>query len=82
MSLPALQFTREPVATKCQCGAFTVELPDGSQTFCKGENLSKFFPKLNTFNERVFAHCNHCVNHWGLDLCDCGCGADKGECTC
>lgn len=24
--------------------------------------------------------CNHCVNHWGIDLCECGSGARVGEC--
>ena len=24
--------------------------------------------------------CNHCVNHWGLDLCACGNGEDPEEC--
>lgn len=26
--------------------------------------------------------CNHCVNHWGIDLCECGSGARVGECEC
>ena len=26
--------------------------------------------------------CNHCINHWGIDLCDCGSGEKPGECSC
>lgn len=26
--------------------------------------------------------CNHCVNHWGIDLCECGSCARVGECEC
>jgi hypothetical protein len=27
-----------------------------------------------------FYNCNHCVNHWGLDLCKCGSGDPVGSC--
>lgn len=26
--------------------------------------------------------CNHCVNHWGIDLCECGSGEEVGKCNC
>jgi hypothetical protein len=26
--------------------------------------------------------CDHCVNHWGIDLCECESGARVGECEC
>lgn len=26
--------------------------------------------------------CDHCVNHWGIDLCDCGSEHKVGECEC
>lgn len=26
--------------------------------------------------------CDHCVNHWGIDLCGCGSGQKVGKCEC
>ena len=26
--------------------------------------------------------CNHCVNHYGIDLCECGSGKAVGKCEC
>lgn len=67
-------------ATKCQCGAITIS--DGSfsnsmteETF---DNLSEVLEV--TFTTNVFSNCNHCVNHWGIDLCGCGSGEPVGEC--
>lgn len=25
---------------------------------------------------------HHCVNHWGIDLCECGSGEPVDECSC
>lgn len=68
--------------SRCQCGAVTVITDEGDYS-CKARNLRKFFPnidlrKLEQFPE-TFA-CNHCVNHYGLDLCGCGSGKPFGKC--
>ena len=26
--------------------------------------------------------CDHCVNHWGIDVCECGSGEPVGKCEC
>ena len=28
----------------------------------------------------MFVNCNHCINHWGIDLCACGSGEDFDKC--
>lgn len=68
--------------SRCQCGAITIITDQGDYS-CKARNLSKFFPdtdlrKLKRFHE-TFA-CNHCVNHYGLDLCGYGSGEPFGKC--
>lgn len=68
--------------SKCQCGAITI-YTDTLNYSCKQENLKKFFPdidlrKITRYQESYC--CDHCVNHYGLDLCGCGSGADFGEC--
>ena len=68
--------------TKCSCGAITIETDCGEYS-CKMENLKKFFPgidlrKIHKYQDTFC--CNHCVNHYGLDLCGCGSGEDFGEC--
>jgi uncharacterized protein YchJ len=64
----------------CQCGAVTV-YGDDWETSIKEENLKLFFPN-ETFKRRetTYCNCNHCVNHWGADLCECGSGEEPQEC--
>ena len=26
--------------------------------------------------------CDHCINHYGLDICSCGSGKAVGKCSC
>lgn len=67
---------------RCACGAITVMggrsnvsfLPKNRQYVAPGLDLRKLH-KLNTY-----CNCNHCVNHWGLDLCACGSGLPPDEC--
>ena len=74
----------KPIAYyKCQCGAITIIDDDGSEYSCRQSNLRKFFPgidlrKLDRYQETY--NCNHCVNHYGLDLCGCGSGEEYGHC--
>ena len=68
---------------KCECGAITLSFED-KEYYLLNENLEKFFPNLNLEgvpSQKTFA-CNHCVNHWGLDLCGCGSGEKVSECEC
>ena len=72
----------------CYCGAFTFE-KNGQDVSVEPKNASKFFPLISQdeffeLQKRVvpnYSNCNHCVNHWGLDLCKCGSGYAPDECT-
>lgn len=67
-------------ATKCDCGAVTVSCDEprfsNSMTM---DTFLKEFPNI-PLEDEMFCNCNHCVNHWGLDLCGCGSGEPVGEC--
>lgn len=68
---------------KCSCGAITLSTRTSRSYSCKQENLQKFFPgiDLNSIEQLPDSYCcDHCVNHYGLDLCGCGSGEDFGEC--
>lgn len=72
---------------KCICGALTFEREHGIGYSVEANNAPKYFPVLSeTFFERLekqvpeYCNCNHCVNHWGLDLCACGSGEQTAEC--
>ena len=71
----------------CVCGAITFEREQDVSWSVSLENVSSFFPELpGAFFEILhsfvgeYSNCNHCVNHWGLDLCACGSGEDPEEC--
>ena len=70
--------------SKCTCGAITLFMESGESYSCKQKNLKKFFPnidlrKIERYQESYC--CDHCVNHYGLDLCGCGSGEDFGKCN-
>lgn len=69
--------------SKCECGAITI-YTDSAEYSCKQRNLRKFFPNVDLRKivryETSFC-CNHCVNHYGLDLCGCGSGEEFGKCN-
>ena len=79
---------------KCSCGAYTIEVEDLRTGERKQVNyigtLKSFAEEYgmvnNTIGSRLrwnknsYANCNHCVNHWGLDLCGCGSGENFGKC--
>jgi len=70
--------------SKCDCGAITLTI-DGEDYSVSGKRFSEFFPSIDLRHYRgkkrldMYA-CNHCVNHYGLDLCGCGSGALFGKC--
>lgn len=66
---------------ECRCGAMTVSFENGATNSMSRE----VFDRIGFEGERlpqIFYHCNHCVNHWGIDLCKCGSGLPVGECEC
>ena len=70
------------VGTKCHCGAVTVEMqtPEGKQSYSMAEALFKeHFPEAE-YSKQIFSNCDHCVNHYGIDLCGCGSGEHPNEC--
>lgn len=67
----------------CECGAVTLNASDGKSYCVKRKNLKKFFPDLDLRKiKKVGSYCNcdHCVNHYGLDLCGCGSGEAPETC--
>lgn len=72
----------------CQCGALTFEFPDGDVSVL-ASNAHKYFlcatqQDFFLISQKLipnYSNCNHCVNHWGLDLCRCGSGESVEECT-
>lgn len=66
-------------ATKCKCGAVTVEIEGESYSMPRKEFRSRF-PGKRTQRGRTTGCCNYCVNHWGTDLCGCGSGEKFGKC--
>lgn len=68
----------------CECGAASIYGVDDmgkSQEFCiSSETLKEKFPHVELPDATVYHNCNHCVNHWGVDLCACGSGEAPDEC--
>ena len=66
----------------CRCGAVTMNTDDGDYC-CKIKNVRRFFGNIVLKNYPQYQTtycCDHCVNHYGLDLCGCGSGEHYGEC--
>lgn len=72
--------------TRCVCGAITLFGEDGRSYAVLAKNLKRFFPSLDlrkvkrAYNGKTCC-CNHCVNHYGLDICACGSGEPYETCT-
>ena len=67
---------------RCSCGAITVTTDTGDYS-CLAHRRKKFIPGLDLRRIQRLADtycCNHCVNHYGLDLCGCGSGNLFGRC--
>ena len=70
--------------SKCECGAITFYCDTGSAYSIQSKNKKKFFPNLSLRGLTRFPQtfcCDHCVNHYGLDLCACGSGEPVGKCA-
>lgn len=67
----------------CNCGAVTIYFDNGASNSVKQENLNRFGIDLTDVEELPNTYCcNHCANHWGLDVCECGSGEDYETCEC
>lgn len=67
----------------CSCGAITFYTDDGNEYSCVQKSMKAFFPDIDRRRLRrlpALYCCNHCVNHYGLDLCGCGSGELFGDC--
>ena len=71
--------------SKCSCGAITLYMSDNKTNYsCKEVNLKNFLPQLDLTTIEKLQNsycCDHCVNHYGLDLCGCGSGETFGKCA-
>lgn len=69
--------------SKCECGAITIVREDAQTYSCMEKNRKKFFPDLDLRKlkrHQTTVACDHCGNHYGLDLCGCGSGMPFGAC--
>ena len=68
---------------KCRCGAITLSLKNKDSVSMYQETFDTLGIDL-TFVEQLpdSYMCNHCINNWGIDLCDCGSGERPEECSC
>ena len=65
----------------CSCGAVTVYFKNGENNSLKRKNLKKFGLSLIGSEKLNSTYCcNHCVNHFGLDICECGSGLKPEMC--
>lgn len=62
----------------CECGAITITV-DGENYSMSAETAEKL--GIQWENSQKLCNCDHCVNHWGIDLCACGSGETPEECT-
>ena len=69
----------EITITRCQCGAVTVSTDDWSNSMTVG-TFREEYPNEH-LPPKTYGSCDHCVNHWGIDLCGCGSGEAVGECS-
>ena len=65
--------------SRCDCGAITVENNEFSNSMTE-KTFRKEFPGFRAPRKPDWWSCNHCINHWGIDLCGCGSGEPVGEC--
>jgi len=67
----------------CICGAVTIYFENGENNSIKRINLKKYDISLNGLKpilKTKLYNCNHCINHYGLDLCQCGSGETPNKC--
>lgn len=66
-----------------KCGAVTLYFGNGANNSMYEKTRKKLGIDLRGVERMENAYaCNHCVNHWGIDLCECGSGDEVGKCEC
>ncbi len=69
--------------SRCVCGAVTLYHRNGLSYACAQKNRNRFLPGLDLRSLRKLPNtyaCDHCVNHYGVDLCACGSGEPFWTC--
>jgi len=69
--------------SKCSCGAVTIWFDNGATNSMFQETFEQL--KLDIISAEQLPEsysCDHCANHWGIDLCECGSGERVGKCHC
>jgi hypothetical protein len=78
-----INYTEIESYSKCSCGAVTIHFTNGAYNSMSGRTqrmLGINLRKIKRLPESCA--CDHCVNHWGIDLCECGSGKAVGKCNC
>lgn len=59
--------------SKCKCGAITIYFLDGGSNSMRPSTKKKLGIDLRKYKKLDNSYyCNHCVNHYGIDICECG----------
>lgn len=70
---------------KCRCGAVTLHFENGTSNSMFRSTFNKIKKDLDLSNAELLQDCwccDHCVNHYGIDICECGSGEKVGKCSC
>lgn len=68
---------------KCKCGAITIRFDNGASNSMFQETFNQLNLDVSKAIELPESYCcDHCVNRWGIDLCECGSGEKVGCCEC
>lgn len=69
------------IVARCSCGAVEVESEGQRGYYILAKNLRVMLGVDRLPRARQhYRNCDHCVNHWGLDLCACGSGLATEKC--
>lgn len=68
---------------ECNCGAITVWFDNGASNSMRKSTFEKLNIDVSESYRLPNSYCcNHCVNHYGIDVCECGSGEPVGKCKC